>query len=262
MHEGTVSSPHLVSVVAEDPRVAQVVREAGDRAEAALRRPVLVSLATLDPEDLASSDLVVLDLSTAGPHAMDLMMEAVQSAPHVSIFALVRPGDPDVISRAMVAGAGAVARFTLDDPDAAAEVNRVVLDFLSKAKSRPQAGHGAPRGSLARSHPERFGTFVRRYAREVLLKSDRRTGAEDAKSQLGLLAEDLASTEAAPVDLTDVHVVALRALCRDTSTAGQRRLVHDARVVLVECMGLLAGLYRDQALYGSAAGGADDGALA
>lgn len=69
--------------------------------------------------------------------------------------------------------------------------------------------------------------------------------------------------EAGPRDLTDVHMMALRSLCRDTSASAQRQLVHDARLVLVETMGRIAGRYRHQALFTRQSGeGADDGVLA
>ncbi|MAO79962.1 hypothetical protein [uncultured Nocardioides sp.] len=258
----TVSTPFLASVIAHDPRVAEIVRSAGDLAGGKLPRPVLVSRASLDPEELASSDLVVLDLSTTGPASMEIMMDTVGSAPHVPILALVAPGDPDLASRALVAGAGAVVRFDASAPSAPTVVGDAIREFLGSIQKLPRDVHIHPRGPLASSHPDLFGTYTRRYAREVLARSDRHRGIREHTSELHQLIGDLTAIDAAPVDLSDLHMVALRALCRDTSTAGQRRLVHDARVVLVESMGLMAGQYRERCLYGRRLGGADDGELA
>ena len=221
-----------------------------------------------EPADLALVDTTVVDLTGDMVTPVELLLDTVTARPHVPVLAVVPEDDPDLASRAMVAGAQAVIKMGEDAEVFGQELLTSVRDLL--ALGRPViGGRRGTTGALAQSNPEVFGSLVHRYAREVQARVDLRRGAvteghpDPRRGGLSALSAALVELEADPRDLTDIHMVALRSLCRDTSASAQRQLVHDARLVLVETMGRLAGRYRHQSLFTRHSGeGTDDGALA
>ena len=221
-----------------------------------------------EPADLALVDVTVVDLTAEMVTPVDLLLDTVTARPHVPVLAVVQKNDPDLASRAEVAGAQVVIRMGEDAEEFREALLTAVRDLLTLG--RPViGGRRGTTGALAQSNPEVFGSLVYRYAREVQARVDLRRGAvteghpAPKRSGLSALSAALVELEAGPRDLTDVHMMALRSLCRDTSASAQRQLVHDARLVLVETMGRLAGRYRHQALFTRQSGeGADDGVLA
>lgn len=221
-----------------------------------------------EPDRLAVVDLAVVDLTQ--PHAapIEVLLDTVTVAPHLPVLAIVLTTDPDLASRCLVAGAHAVVRTSAGDPTYPDTLLSAVQDLLRV--SRPVlGGRRAMSGALARANPEVFGTLVHRYAQEVQARVDLRRGVTTEglrgprRDGLAAISSVLVELEAGPRDLTDVHIVALRSLCRDTSATAQRQVVHDARLALVETMGRLAGRYRSKAIYSRRESGeADDGALA
>lgn len=221
-----------------------------------------------DSDRFGGVDLVVVDLTGALTTPIELLLDTVTMAPHVPVLAIVCEDDPDLASRSLVAGAHAVVRARADERAFASAVASGVRDLLTV--SRPPLGARRPSsGQLARANPEVFGTLVHRYAQEVQARVDLRRGVATEglkgprRDSLAAISSVLAELEAGPRDLADVHIVALRSLCRDTSATAQRQVVHHARQALVETMGRLAGRYRSKAIYSrSESGEADDGALA
>jgi len=265
----SVAGSWSVTLVTPSADGDPVTRETLECLEPVKGRPVEVTVCEHpEPDDLALVDLAVVDLTGDVASPVDVLLDTVTVGPHIPAMVIVRRDDPDLASRALVAGAHAVVRASADDVGYREQLTSALSDLLTV--SRPVlGGRRGITGPLARNNPEVFGTLVHRYAQEVQARVDLRRGAATEglkgprRSGLSALSAVLVELEAGPRDLTDIHVVALRSLCRDTSSSAQRQLVHDARLALVETMGRLAGRYRTQALYArSEQGEADDGALA
>lgn len=234
------------------------------------RALVVLPTTHLDPEVLPGCDVAVVDLSSVRPTPFEHLMQTLKAVPHVPILAIVAAGDPDMASRALVAGATAVVRRPRGPAGYAEALRSAVADLTdiwAPATSRRQA-RGSER--LRRAHPEHFGRLVHRYAREVQARVDRSQDPFDASraritSSTGLssIARELAALQAGPRDVADVHMMALRGIRRDTSISAQPRLSAVAKQVLIEVMGQLVSLYRQEVVRDRlSSGGADDEALA
>lgn len=228
----------------------------------------IVSATVAHPDTLLGADVVIVDLTATAPTSFELLLETLKIVPTVPLLAVVGPGDPDLASRALVAGATAVVRRAEDDVEYAGRLAAAVADLEDSATGERQRRRDRL-GRLARTQPQTFGRLVHRYA--ILIQARSTDGGDSmpgrhhrpAPADLRAIAEELSQLDAGPRDVVELHAMALRALRRDTSMGAQRQLNDVARRCLLELMGRLMDLYRARAARSQrTTGGADDGALA
>jgi len=156
-----------------------------------------------EPADLALVDVTVVDLTAEMVTPVDLLLDTVTARPHVPVLAVVQKNDPDLASRAEVAGAQVVIRMGEDAEEFREALLTAVRDLLTLG--RPViGGRRGTTGALAQSNPEVFGSLVYRYAREVQARVDLRRGAvteghpAPKRSGLSALSAALVELEAGP----------------------------------------------------------------
>jgi len=265
----------LVDPVPEDqPRLPQQALESLDGV--GRRRVVVQRLSTLSTEQdsaLRAADVIVVDLSGVIPAPIDALTMVVELSPTTPTLAVVRPRDPDVVSRATLAGAHDVVTLAEDVPSQAEALEAVIADQESRphpaaTSAAAQQRHAASLdvtlapGGLNQTRPQEFGAAVADYAQQVIGRQQERglRIGHDSGRALRSLAEELIVLDAAPRDVVEIHLLAVRALTRGKSKSRIQSLQAAAQSTLTELMGHLAGGYRkkmhEQA--GSSRPGEDD----